>query len=34
MSRAGRQTGSAIGTGMGNPFGGGNDWFTQAQKKK
>jgi protein Tex len=28
------QTGSAIGSGMGNPFGGGNDWFSQAQKKK
>ena len=27
------QTGSAIGTGLGNPFG-GNDWFNQAQKKK
>ena len=27
------QTGSAIGTGLGNPFG-GNDWFSQAQKKK
>ena len=28
------QTGNAIGTGMGNPFGGGNDWISQAQKKK
>ena len=27
------QSGSAIGTGLGNPFG-GNDWFSQAQKKK
>ena len=32
---AGRpQSTPAIGTGMGNPFGGGNDWFSQAQKKK
>ncbi len=29
-----RPQSGAIGTGMGNPFGGGNDWFTQAQKKK
>ncbi|MDB6071598.1 MAG: RNA-binding transcriptional accessory protein [Verrucomicrobiales bacterium] len=28
------QSGSAIGTGMGNPFGSGNDWFSQAQKKR
>ena len=27
------QSGSAIGTGMGSPFG-SNDWFSQAQKKK
>ena len=27
------ESGSAIGTGLGNPFG-GNDWFSQAQKKK
>ena len=34
-SGAGRpQSTPAIGTGMGNPFGGGNDWFSQAQKKK
>ncbi|MES2709160.1 MAG: Tex family protein [Verrucomicrobiota bacterium] len=25
---------SSVGGGMGNPFGGGNDWFSQAQKKK
>ena len=29
-----RPQSSGIGTGMGNPFGGGNDWFSQAQKKK
>ena len=28
------QQGGGIDTGMGNPFGGGNDWFSQAQKKK
>ena len=28
------QQGGGIGTGMGNPFGGGNDWFSQAQKKR
>ncbi len=28
------QQSGGIGTGMGNPFGGGNDWFSQAQKKK
>ena len=28
------QSTPAIGTGMGNPFAGGNDWFSQAQKKK
>ena len=27
-------SGNAIGTGMGNPFGGGNDWFSQPQHKK